>query len=130
MRYVLFAYIGLFGISCLVMIVKHVFVTPDEEREPLGETLTDVFCLGVLLAGMVFLACGVTDPILRKIWLVAAPCVVALQLWLSWRDRSREKQKLEPTTDAAPSFLFPDVGTLLLTLPALAFNLSFALGKP
>jgi hypothetical protein len=33
-------------------------------------------------------------------------------------------------TDAAPSFLFPDIGTLLLSLPALAFNLSFALGKP
>ncbi|MCW1916565.1 hypothetical protein OJ996_23460 [Luteolibacter sp. GHJ8] len=126
MRYVLLGYIGLFGLSYLLMAVSEFFLTPAKERDPLRETLVDFGCGAILLAGMLFLATGVSDLLLRQIWLIAAPLAVLLQLALSWRARRREAQS-SAQGDTPPSFLLPDLGTLLLSLPALGFNLQFAL---
>lgn len=127
MRYVLLGYIGLFGLTYLLMALSEFFLTPAAERDPPGETLVDFACGAILLAGMLFLATGVSDPMLRQIWLIAAPLAVLLQLALSWRARRRERQT-SAQGDAAPSFFFADLSTLLLSLPALGFNLQFALG--
>lgn len=124
MPYFFYTYLALFSLGCILMIIAEIFSDP-RERDPLGETLLDLLSLGVLLAGMLFLAFGVSGALLHSIWMVAAPTAVALQMFLGVRARTREAKRHDQA-ERRPSFLFPDLGTLAMTLPALAFNLCFA----
>ena len=61
------AYMCLFGIAALLMIVMEV-LADDQDREPLLENLIDIAFMGVLLFGMVFLwlARRRSPPVLRS----------------------------------------------------------------
>jgi hypothetical protein len=122
--YLFYTYLALFSLGCILMIISEILSDPCE-RDPLGETLLDLVSLGVLLAGMLFLTFGVSGAMLRSIWMFAAPIAVTLQMLLAIRARTREAERHDQT-ERRPSFLFPDLGTLAMTLPALAFNLCFA----
>jgi hypothetical protein len=64
---------GVFGLACLLMTVTEIFLTRAEERDPLAETIVDLVSMGILFAGMLFLAIGASSPMIRWIWLFLAP---------------------------------------------------------
>ncbi len=123
MQYILIAYMVLFGGMGLLMTIAELLSEP-QDRDPIWETAVDAMGVAILFAGMLFLSLGVSDPSLKAIWLFAAPAVVVAQLVISWRAR-----KNAPRQEAKKSAVFADLGTLALMLPALAFNLMFALSE-
>ncbi len=125
MHYLLLAYITLFSLGFAALFVIELMVTEPEEREPPLETFLDFLLVILLFAGMLLLAAGVDSAALKHAWKGVSVLLAVFAVISNLRGRHKDLQDPEVAEDRS-LVAFADVGTLLMLLPAIGFNLYYA----
>lgn len=123
-HHLLLGYIILYGVLTLGTFALYALVVPKEEKvaNRAWETALDVLLAATAFAGMIFLLKDFRPQGLPTAWRVVSVVLVASQLIINLRARSRRERGPEDETPAQ----FADLTTLIVLPPSLALNLIYA----
>ncbi len=124
--YLLIAYIIIYCVFALFLLIGYARLVPDEVKKTDApwETPVDIVLIVIGLAGMVFLLTDLQSATLKAIWRPTSIVLAGAQVSLCLKDRISIFRAGEAKAGQS-EVVFADISILLFLLPSLSLNIYY-----